>query len=57
MYHLFYSTKYGLNKTFEFIRLLFEYKQSPCIGASRWFKTFINYKKETKRDKRYITNG
>jgi glycosyltransferase involved in cell wall biosynthesis len=56
MYHLYYSTKYGLNKTFEFIQLLFEYKQSPFIGYSRWIKTFFNYKTKEKRDNRYITS-
>lgn len=55
MYHLYYSTKYGLNKTFEFIKLCVKFKQSPFIGATRWLRTFITFKKETNRDKKYIT--
>lgn len=57
MYHLYNSTKFGLSKTLKFIKLLLEYKQSPLIGASRWLKTFNLYKKESKRDKKYITHN
>lgn len=55
MYHLYYSTKFGLNKTFEFIQLLFKYKQSPIVGYARWVRTFINYKANENRDRKYIT--
>jgi len=34
---------------------LFEYKQSPFIGYSRWIKTYFKYKTKENNDKKYIT--
>jgi glycosyltransferase involved in cell wall biosynthesis len=55
MFTLFQARSFGIKKMLEFISLLIKYKQNPFIGYNRWFNTYILYKKNYKRDKKYIT--
>lgn len=55
MLYLFQTRQFGLKKTIEFIKLLIKYRQNPFIGFSRWFSTFFTFKKNEKKDGKYLT--
>lgn len=55
MIYLYSALKYGVIPFINFCCLAIKYKQNPFIGYRKWFKTFLETKKEQKLKKKYIT--
>ena len=56
MIYLYSALRFGINHFFNFCGLAIKYKQNPFIGYRNWFKTFINTRKESMTNKKYITH-
>lgn len=57
MIYIFQARNLRFNEKLEFVKLLVQYKQNPFIGFKKWFKTYLSYRKNTKRDKKYLTTN
>lgn len=56
MFAIAESRHLGIKSTFEFVSLIFKYKQNPFIHFTRWFKTAKINKRDNKKNSRYIVN-
>lgn len=54
MFALAESRNYGIDKTWEFIKLILVFRQNPFIGCGRWFSTARKNKIFDKADSKYI---
>lgn len=55
LYYAISMCKTGIRPTLKVIRLLFKYRQNPCIGYRNWIKTRMKKKRKDIIDKQYIT--
>lgn len=54
MTYIFESRRFGLKKSYEFIRMVFRYRQNPFVGWKRWIVTLNNRRKKDAKEEKYI---
>ena len=54
MYFLVESRHFGIKKTWEFMKMIYEYHQNPFVGWKKWFGTVNKNKKAEAKDAKYI---
>ena len=54
MFALAESRNYGIGKTWEFIKMIINFRQNPFIGCGRWLSTAKQDKKTNQKEAKYI---
>lgn len=54
MYYIYEMILLSSCNIFKVVCMLFKYRQNPCIGMSKWYKSYLKNRRNTKYNQKYI---